>query len=196
MLLDIEPQSKMTKEQIKLAKRIYAENCAKCHGNKAKGNAFTPGFTSTQLDNYYATRVIVGGKNKMPSFGSVLNNSEIALVVNYLKTFYSNKYDSNYIKKAIAGTYELRSGIDSLHKSAVLHFAKKNTFTHKAIKTQSQVKGHYIIANNQNIILMDEKNYPFMMLSLQNIKNIKNELHIVNILSQNFDEQSRYVRIK
>jgi len=189
--------NKLNKVQIKAAKFIYKQNCANCHGRKAKGNRIVPGFTDKQLDYYQTIKTVVGGKNKMPAFGNTLNNSEIALVVAYLKTLYNDAFDSISIKKAMQGKYRLLYKNDSSkqHIHQEITFKKNNTFSLLDLLDKRNISGNYYITKN-GIVLMDDKKKLLYMLQFVSIKNIKKELKILDLNSGKQEDKFAFIKVE
>ena len=74
---------------------IYAQNCARCHGNDgraqtAKGRSVgATNLTSADWmpDTARDIRIVTRGKEEMPSFKSKLKPAEIEAVVSYIRRF-------------------------------------------------------------------------------------------------------------
>jgi len=75
--------------------RIYAQNCARCHGLDGRGDAeakktmpvrdFTDHAWLAQANSESIARTIMGGKNLMPAFGGALSNPKIQALSGYVK---------------------------------------------------------------------------------------------------------------
>lgn len=87
------------KEAANPGKELFAKKCASCHGADAKGKpamakmfkvkAEELDLTSAEFSKVSdadATKVIVGGKNKMPSFKGKLKDAEVAGVLAYVRS--------------------------------------------------------------------------------------------------------------
>lgn len=76
---------------------IYTNVCQGCHMPDAKG-AVGAGMYPALAKNVkletagYPVAVITHGQKAMPSFGALLNDQQVADVVNYIRTNYGNKY--------------------------------------------------------------------------------------------------------
>ncbi len=69
--------------------KIYASNCARCHGADGKGQTVvgqsldTPDLTAQSLSAASVARIVSKGKGSMPSFGKKLTKAQIASVAAY-----------------------------------------------------------------------------------------------------------------
>jgi mono/diheme cytochrome c family protein len=78
-------------------KAIYTNVCQGCHMPDAKG-AVGAGMYPALASNAkletagYPVAVVTHGQKAMPSFGALLNDQQIADVVNYVRSSYGNKY--------------------------------------------------------------------------------------------------------
>ena len=78
-------------------KAIYTNVCQGCHMPDAKG-AVGAGMYPALASNAkletagYPVSVVTHGQKAMPPFGALLNDQQIADVVNYVRTSYGNKY--------------------------------------------------------------------------------------------------------
>lgn len=76
---------------------IYTNVCQGCHMPDAKG-AVGAGMYPALAKNAklevsgYPVAVITHGQKAMPSFGALLNDQQVADVVNYIRTNFGNKY--------------------------------------------------------------------------------------------------------
>jgi len=76
---------------------IYTNVCQGCHMPDAKG-AVGAGMYPALAKNAklevagYPVAVITHGQKAMPSFGTLLNDQQVADVVNYIRTNFGNKY--------------------------------------------------------------------------------------------------------
>jgi len=79
-------------------KAIYTNVCQGCHMPDAKG-AVGAGMYPALASNAkletagYPVSVVTHGQKAMPAFGTLLNDQQIADVVNYVRTSYGNKYN-------------------------------------------------------------------------------------------------------
>lgn len=68
---------------------IYQLLCSNCHGEDLQGGALGPslGADSVSADqpDSFIEFAIVNGKGSMPSFGNVLNDSQVDLLVGYIR---------------------------------------------------------------------------------------------------------------
>jgi mono/diheme cytochrome c family protein len=77
---------------------IYTNVCQGCHMPDAKG-AVGAGMYPALAKNAklevagYPVAVITHGQKAMPSFGTLLNDQQVADVVNYIRTNFGNKYN-------------------------------------------------------------------------------------------------------
>jgi mono/diheme cytochrome c family protein len=76
---------------------IYTNVCQGCHMPDAKG-AVGAGMYPALASNAkletagYPVSVVTHGQKAMPAFGALLNDQQIADVVNYVRSSYGNKY--------------------------------------------------------------------------------------------------------
>ena len=76
---------------------IFSNVCQGCHMPDAKG-AVGAGMYPALASNAkletsgYPVAVVVHGQKAMPQFGSLLNDQQVADVVNYIRTNFGNKY--------------------------------------------------------------------------------------------------------
>ena len=74
------------------ARRVYLNNCARCHGADGKGQTElgrindTPDLTQKRTSQKRAISVIMHGTDSMPAFGKKLSRAEIASVAAYIRT--------------------------------------------------------------------------------------------------------------
>lgn len=84
-----------SKSNIDLGKDLYLKNCKSCHGDPGKNNGLAlepppPDITSDQTQSntdgelYYK---LLNGKGAMPQFKTILSETEIWNVVNYIRSF-------------------------------------------------------------------------------------------------------------
>jgi mono/diheme cytochrome c family protein len=73
-------------------KKIYQQNCARCHGSDGKGTGElgrsldVPDLTQMGLSAAKIASVVKNGKGSMPGFKRKLNATQIASVSSYTKT--------------------------------------------------------------------------------------------------------------
>jgi mono/diheme cytochrome c family protein len=76
---------------------VYKGVCQGCHMPDAKGAqgaGMYPALAENPrlASNLYPVAIVLNGKNGMPSFGRVLDDAQIAAVVNYVRTHFGNNY--------------------------------------------------------------------------------------------------------
>ena len=76
---------------------LYKNICQGCHMPNAQGGVgagMYPALASNaKLETAgYPVSVVTHGQKAMPAFGTLLNDQQIADVVNYVRTSYGNKY--------------------------------------------------------------------------------------------------------
>ena len=76
---------------------LYANVCQACHmadGKGATGAGSYPSLaTNPNLEQAgYPVSLIIHGRRAMPPFGDMMNDGQIAAVVNYLRTHFGNNY--------------------------------------------------------------------------------------------------------
>ncbi|HTN71458.1 MAG TPA: c-type cytochrome [Methylomirabilota bacterium] len=103
--------ARLTGKELEEAKELYTDACASCHGDNGKGQVSGLGvtvelpdftwcaFNSDESDRDWYRVVAEGGpasgrSEQMPSFGNVLTEEQIKLVVAYLRTFCSEDWPS------------------------------------------------------------------------------------------------------
>ncbi len=73
-------------------KRIYQQNCARCHGADGKGNnelgrsLETPDLTQSRPSVSKTASIVKYGEGQMPAFKNKLSAKQIASVSNYVRT--------------------------------------------------------------------------------------------------------------
>ncbi|WP_368508627.1 cytochrome c [Bradyrhizobium lupini] len=77
--------------------QLYINVCRGCHmidAMGASGAASYPSLVANRnLDaSFYAIDVVLNGRRGMPSFGGMMDDDQIAAVVNYLRTHFGNSY--------------------------------------------------------------------------------------------------------
>ena len=76
---------------------LYANVCQSCHmpdGKGAIGAGAYPSIASNKAleASRYSLHVVVNGQRAMPPFGVMMNDDQIAAVVNYVRTHFGNAY--------------------------------------------------------------------------------------------------------
>jgi mono/diheme cytochrome c family protein len=76
---------------------LYANVCQGCHMQDGKGaigaGAYPPLAGDKALEaNGYPVAVVVNGQRAMPPLGEMMNDDQIAAVVNYVRTHFGNNY--------------------------------------------------------------------------------------------------------
>lgn len=76
---------------------MYARVCAGCHmpdGKGAVGAGFYPSLAKNEklASSAYPVMVLTKGLNGMPPLGNMMTDSQVADVVNYVRTNFGNKY--------------------------------------------------------------------------------------------------------
>ena|ERR1700744_3386524 len=76
---------------------IWQGICQGCHMPNAQGAVGAGAYPRLAGDprlssNLYPTMMVLNGQRAMPSFGSALSDTQIAAVVNYLRTHFGNNY--------------------------------------------------------------------------------------------------------
>ena len=76
---------------------IYKGVCQGCHMPDAKGAEGAGVYPALAANKKlgakaYPSMVVVRGQKAMPSFGSLLNDTQVANVVNYIRTNFGNAY--------------------------------------------------------------------------------------------------------
>lgn len=79
-------------------KTLYEHVCQSCHMADAKGGVLSPAKYPALAGNArlaakaYPAIMVVNGLGAMPAFGSLLNDEQVASLVNYLRTHFGNAY--------------------------------------------------------------------------------------------------------
>jgi mono/diheme cytochrome c family protein len=81
----------------KSGEQLFAGVCRGCHMSDGKGAAGAGTYPSLAGDRNleasgYPIDVVVNGQRGMPPFGSMMNNDQVAAVVNYLRGHFDNGY--------------------------------------------------------------------------------------------------------
>ena len=76
---------------------LYNNVCRACHMMDAKGATGAGSYPSLAVDPNleaagYPIRMVVRGRGGMPPFADMMNDDQIAAVVNYLRTHFGNNY--------------------------------------------------------------------------------------------------------
>lgn len=79
---------------------IYAGVCAGCHmpnGQGAKGAGEYPALTnnSSLMATAYPISLVIHGHKAMPPLGGLLDDEQVASVVNFIRTNFGNNYADN-----------------------------------------------------------------------------------------------------
>ena len=77
--------------------QLFVNVCQGCHMSDAKGAAGAGTYPSLAANKNleaggYPVYVIVRGQRAMPPFGAMMNDDQVAAVVNYLRTHFGNDY--------------------------------------------------------------------------------------------------------
>lgn len=118
--MSIEELSK-NEEAMKMATRLFANNCAVCHGADGGGNYGFPNLTDN--DWLYGgtpaqiTETLVNGRNgNMPAWGATLGEEGVASVTEYVLSLSGLEYDASLVakgKEAFMGTCAACHGPDA-----------------------------------------------------------------------------------
>jgi len=76
---------------------LYRAICQGCHmpdARGAQGAGMYPALAANPrlASNLYPVAIVLGGKNGMPAFARLLDDAQIAAVVNYVRTHFGNNY--------------------------------------------------------------------------------------------------------
>ena len=76
---------------------LFANVCRGCHMTDGKGAAGAGTYPSLARNSNLETRdypvnVVLNGQRDMPPFGAMMNDDQVAAVVNYLRTHFGNHY--------------------------------------------------------------------------------------------------------
>ncbi|MBB4423798.1 mono/diheme cytochrome c family protein [Bradyrhizobium sp. CIR48] len=82
--------------------RLYITVCRGCHmadGTGARAAGTYPSLVANHnLEaSFYVIDVVLNGRRGMPPFGEMMNDDQIAEVVNYLRTHFGNSYSDSVI---------------------------------------------------------------------------------------------------
>ncbi|MDQ4076447.1 MAG: cytochrome c [Chloroflexota bacterium] len=73
--------------------QVYADNCAVCHGSEGEGRGGNPPHRNNPFvtgDPEPVIEVVLHGRGGMPAFGDQLSDQEIADVISYIRTAWTN----------------------------------------------------------------------------------------------------------
>ena len=74
---------------------VYADECATCHSASGQGSSLYPALNGSEFltadDPSQAIQLVLQGRGEMPSFSDVLSNRQIAAVLSYERTSWSNE---------------------------------------------------------------------------------------------------------
>jgi mono/diheme cytochrome c family protein len=81
----------------KSGEQLFVNVCRGCHMSDAKGATGAGTYPSLADDSNlissgYPVGIVVNGQRGMPAFGEVMNDDQIAAVVNYVRTHFGNGY--------------------------------------------------------------------------------------------------------
>jgi mono/diheme cytochrome c family protein len=76
---------------------LFANVCRGCHMSEGKGAAGAGIYPSLDGDSrlearLYPVAIVLNGLRAMPPFGAMMGDDQVAAVVNYLRTHFSNSY--------------------------------------------------------------------------------------------------------
>lgn len=92
----------------KTGQEIYEQVCASCHmidGKGAQGAGMYPSLSKNPKLGApaYVVFMVNQGNKGMPGFGGVLNDEQIAAVVNYVRSHLGNEFSDKITAKDVAG---------------------------------------------------------------------------------------------
>jgi mono/diheme cytochrome c family protein len=94
-LLSVRPSEPLASaEVLALGERVFADNCASCHGPQGEGHVLVnaPALDSSEHAWHHPDGqiqlLIKNGGVLMPSFADILNDEEIEAVIRYLQTWW------------------------------------------------------------------------------------------------------------
>ena len=78
-------------------KNLYANVCQACHMPDGKGATGAGAYPSLAGDKNleaagYPLAIVVNGQRGMPPVGQLMNDDQVAAVVNYVRTHFGNNY--------------------------------------------------------------------------------------------------------
>lgn len=86
-------QTPEEQQLLDLGGQVYGTNCATCHGNGGEGTASFPaldGNVTVNGDAQLVIQTVLSGKGLMPPFRNKLSDQEIAAVVSYIRSAWTN----------------------------------------------------------------------------------------------------------
>jgi cytochrome c oxidase subunit 2 len=100
-----DPSKVWTIDELKQrGEKVYSSNCVVCHQANGKGvpGAFPAldGSPVVNGDKEAQMHLVLNGKNAMPTWKSVLSDTEIAAVITYTRNNWSNKAQENIVQPA------------------------------------------------------------------------------------------------
>lgn len=90
-------------------KVIYEHVCQACHMSGGKGAKLGPAAYPALAANprfaakVYPVMLVVNGQGAMPAFGAMMNDEQVAAVVNYVRTNFGNSYRDPVMAAEVAG---------------------------------------------------------------------------------------------
>jgi mono/diheme cytochrome c family protein len=96
----------------KSGEEIWSQVCQGCHMPDAKGATGAGTFPALAGDKrlaaaLYPTTVIIHGQRGMPSFGPMLDDAQVAAIVNYVRSHFGNRYTDTVTPAQVA---DIRAG--------------------------------------------------------------------------------------
>lgn len=93
--------------QAQTGQEIYETVCISCHmaeGKGAKGAGQFPAFANNMrlMAAEYPAYIVLYGQKGMPGFGSYLDDSQVAEIVNYIRTHFGNEYEGDFSPEKVA----------------------------------------------------------------------------------------------
>jgi cytochrome c5 len=85
---------------------LYTHVCQGCHMGDATGANGAGSYPSLVANKNlqasgYAVHLVVNGRRAMPAFGAMMNDGQVAAVVNYLRTHFGNNYQDAVTAKDV-----------------------------------------------------------------------------------------------
>ena len=86
---------------------LFANVCQGCHMPNAAGATGAGTYPSLASDpnlesSAYGIDIVVNGRRAMPAFGDMMNDAQVAAVVNYLRTHFGNDYRDAALPKDVS----------------------------------------------------------------------------------------------
>jgi mono/diheme cytochrome c family protein len=86
---------------------LFANVCQGCHMPNATGATGAGTYPSLASDpnlesSAYGIDIVVNGRRAMPAFGDMMNDAQVAAVVNYLRTHFGNDYRDAALPKDVS----------------------------------------------------------------------------------------------